>query len=65
MSLSCRQISIEVHLIEIPLAVGEISYLCLGVYLCTRREHISSHTRDICLACETAKSHALHEVSQM
>ena len=65
MSLTTRQIRIKLHVVEVPLAICKISHRSLCIYLCARREHISSNARNISLACETAKSHALHEVPQM
>ena len=65
MSLATRKVCIKFHIVEVPLAICKISHGSLSIYLGAGREHISSHARNISLACETAKSHALHKVPQM
>ena len=65
MSLTARKVCIKGHIVEIPLAICKISHLCLCIYLGARREYICPHARDISLACETAKSHALHKMLQL
>ena len=65
MSLAARKVGIKLHIVEVPLAICEISNGSLCIYLGAGREYISSHARYISLACETAKPHALHKVPQM